>query len=71
MISIREGSLLPHQEAGADLVSERGGTMLLADEMGVGKTRTAIAATSAAVKSLMDLISRSVQAVRISPHSAG
>ena len=45
-VNIREGSLLPHQEAGADLVSERGGTMLLADEMGVGKTRTAIAAVA-------------------------
>jgi SWI/SNF-related matrix-associated actin-dependent regulator of chromatin subfamily A-like protein 1 len=46
MIAIREGSLLPHQEAGADLISDRNGTLLLADEMGVGKTRTAVAAAA-------------------------
>ena len=44
MITVRSGSLLPHQEAGADLISDRSCTLLLADEMGVGKTRTAIAA---------------------------
>lgn len=46
MKQIREGSLLPHQEAGADLISDRSCTLLLADEMGVGKTRTAIAAVA-------------------------
>lgn len=39
-MTILPGSLLPHQEAGAELIAECGGTRLLADEMGVGKTRT-------------------------------
>lgn len=43
MIAIQQGSLLPHQEAGAELIADRHCTFLLADEMGVGKTRTAIA----------------------------
>jgi len=40
---IAQGSLLPHQEAGADLISDRDCTLLLADQMGVGKTRTGVA----------------------------
>lgn len=37
-------SLLAHQLSGAELIADCGGTRLLADEMGVGKTRTAAAA---------------------------
>lgn len=36
-------SLKPYQLTGAELIAECGGTRLLADEMGVGKTRTAAA----------------------------
>jgi SWI/SNF-related matrix-associated actin-dependent regulator 1 of chromatin subfamily A len=43
-VTILPGSLLPHQQAGGELIAECGGTRLLADEMGVGKTRTAVAA---------------------------
>lgn len=42
-MTILPGSLLPHQEAGSDLISDRDCTLLLADQMGVGKTRTAVA----------------------------
>lgn len=42
-MNINPGSLLPHQDTGSDVIADFGGTRILADEMGVGKTRTAIA----------------------------
>lgn len=39
-------SLRPYQDTGADVIADRGGSCILADEMGVGKTRTAIAAVA-------------------------
>lgn len=42
-MTILPDSLLPHQKAGAELLADSGCTRILADEMGVGKTRTAAA----------------------------
>lgn len=42
-MTINPGSLLVHQDTGSDVLADFGGSHILADEMGVGKTRTAIA----------------------------
>ena len=36
----------PHQIEGSQRIAERGGTMILSDVMGLGKTRTAIRAVT-------------------------
>jgi SNF2 family DNA or RNA helicase len=43
-MNILPGSLKSYQQTGAELIAEFNCTRLLADEMGVGKTRTAAAA---------------------------